>query len=346
MTPLPAPPYTGPEIDPRPRVGLTTAANKLHVTDEAWQLFAGLEHAGYALCGWGIDTPTPGGPKKDWRCVPGVLWEIGPGVVAVQDRRETDGLTAGGRRCPGPDMRLIHLEVLRDRPDVFKVGVVKDAQSDGPMHRAAAEECGTHAWITYYSPETVCRLAPFVRRANVVRTWHTLDPAAVPPYSPAGREGCLLSGAVSAAYPLRQRLIREIDKLPGVRLLKHPGYHRNGCQTPAYIQGLAGYKAAICTASVYGYALRKLIEATAAGCVVITDLPASDPLPEIDGNLIRVRPDIPTPDLADLLRSVYAGYDPERQRHYAARALEWYDYRSMGVRLAADIEILRRGYNP
>ena len=76
----------------------------------------------------------------------------------------------------------------------------------------------------------------------------------------------------------------------------HPGYHANGSFTPAlHSRNSTKFKVAICTSSTMGFALRKIIEATACGCRVITDLPAGEVMPEIDGNLTRVSSDISLP---------------------------------------------------
>ena len=108
---------------------------------------------------------------------------------------------------------------------------------------------------------------------------------------------------------------------------------------------LSHYKAAICTSSIYGYALRKIIEATACGCVVISDLPEDECLPRIDGNIIRIEPDTSTHAVADILDRIYDTYDPHLQAYYAEAACEWYDYRLVGARLANDIEAMRSTYN-
>jgi hypothetical protein len=177
-----------------------------------------------------------------------------------------------------------------------------------------------------------------------VRTYHTLDADIVPVYSAVGRQGCLLSGAVSGVYPLRWRLFREAGRLPRVTVLGHPGYHRRGCATPDFLRQLSRHKVAVCTASIYGYALRKIAEATACGCVVITDLPTDEVMPQIDGNLVRVHPETTTAEIAALLDYHYAHYTPERQQHYARLAMDYYDYRVEGKRLAAAIEEMRRAY--
>jgi hypothetical protein len=107
---------------------------------------------------------------------------------------------------------------------------------------------------------------------------------------------------------------------------------------------LTKYQVAVCTASMYGYALRKMVEATACGCVVVTDLPVDEVLPGIDGNLVRIEPDYSAKQVGSLLRRLYGAYDPEKQAFFAAVARDMYDYRVMGKKLAADIETMRGGY--
>lgn len=332
--PLPAPTYRRGGGEPGCRLGVLAAANRTHTTDEAYQIFLALEAGGYRLAG-------PGMPDGD-ASVPSLLARHRPGTVVLQDRRETDGLTAGARR--DPSLAVTCPEALAPRDGVFRGSVLKDAQNDGASQRAWAAEVGYHFWVVYYHPDVVCRLAPFVRREHLVRTWHTLDEALVPRYSPEGRAGCLISGALSAAYPLRTRLARAASRLPETAVLPHPGYRRDGCATPAYLRTLSRHKVAICTSSRYGYALRKLIEATAAGCAVVTDLPVDEVMPMIDGNLHRVHPAASTGEVAALVRRLLDGYDSARQAYFAAAAVAYYDYREAGRRLAADIEALRRAY--
>jgi hypothetical protein len=113
---------------------------------------------------------------------------------------------------------------------------------------------------------------------------------------------------------------------------------------------LSKYKVAICTSSIYGYALRKIIEATACGCIVITNLPESDRLPFIDDNLVRVFPH-PEKEFLTLqrygnrIRECIEKYDVERQRHFAEQAIKYYDYRVMCGKLVADIEQMRFSYS-
>lgn len=331
IIPSPPPLYTG---NSSKGVALAVESMKRHMTDEGWQIMAGLEHAGYTLCGHNLG--------KSETYVPIIVGRTDPGIVVVQDKREWDVAPTNFR---DKEARFTEVEYLRTRPDIFKLTIVKDAQHNPEYHQQSADEIGCHAWIVYYDPDTVCSLAPYVRRQHIVRTYHSLNPAVVPEFRHKRHHGCLLSGAVSNAYPLRKRLFKEYDKLPDTHKLRHPGYHMNGCQTAEFMQILSQYRAAICTASRYGYALRKIIEATACGCVVVTDLPEHEVMPEIDENLVRVSPEASTKDIAALLEKIYLTYDKERQIELAQRAIRFYDYRVIGRKLADDIEAMRRGYN-
>lgn len=331
MTPLAAPAYTGTSSS---GIALAVESMKRHTSDEGHQIMVGLEHAGYKLAGRRLPIDEVNVQK--------IVEQHNPGIVVVMDKREWDLIPGDFRDRTAA---FTHYGILKGREDIFKLTILKDAHQRPPYHMASAAEIGCHAWIVYYDPGRVCALAPYVRPQHVVRTWHSLDAALVPPYTPDGRKGCLLSGAVSSAYPLRQRLVQNARYLPETTYQPHPGYHMRGTATPGFLKQLAGYKVAICTASRYGYALRKLIEATACGCVVITDLPADEVLPGgIDENLVRVPSQASVPDVERVIRQAIASYDPERQRHFAELARVRFDYREIGSRLAADIEAMRRGY--
>lgn len=324
---LAPPPYSGSAAS---GIALAVEAMKRLVTDEGWQLMEGLEGAGYTLCGRRCTV--------DEVSVPEILDHCRPGVVVVQDKCRWHGNENTFR---DPDAWFVGLSALRRNQDVFKVAVLKDAQQTPEYHRWNAEEMGVHAWIVYYHPRIVRHLAPYIREEHLIRTYHSLDAGVVPPFD-SNRDGCIITGAVGDAYPLRKRLADA--RLAGVTYLKHPGYALAGCATPAFLRTLSRFKIAVCTSSIYGYALRKIIEATASGCVVVTDLPVDETLPEIDGNLVRVHPGIALARLAALLERLASWYDADRQRHYAERAKAYYDKKAVGLRLAVNIEALRSCY--
>ena len=346
-SPLPAPEY---DNDPpggsvarherdhvRPRFAFMVESMRTHMTDEGYQLALALGAGGYRLFGHGFNGC--GDVAKALR--------YDPSVVVVQDKREWIGRTAG----PGFDHResFLHADELRRRPDVFRLTVLKDAHADATLHTEAANEIGSHGWVVYYHPDVVAAQAPFVRREHLVRTWHSVDPAAVPAFNPNHRSLTvgLLSGALSGAYPLRSRLALAVrnGQMRHLSYRRHPGYGRTVCYTTAYMQDLSTYRVAVCTGSRFGYSVRKIMEATACGCVVVTDLPTDDVLPEIDGNLVRIDSDTAPGRVDALVGELAEGWDAERQRGWAERAVAWYDYRALGRRLAVDIEALRRGYN-
>lgn len=333
---LPRPPYDQPGRGGT-AVALAVESMARHMTDEGWQVMQALQHAGWRLEGHRIgDSLTH---------VPDIL-QRHPEVLAVllQDKREWDTRPADFRE---KEARFTGCEELARRPGLFKLTILKDAHARPLYHRQAAEEIGCHAWVVYYHQRIVKHLAPYVRERDLVRTWHTIDAGQVPSFLPGDERGSfLMSGAVSGAYPLRRRIASGWGVFRGLggSMMQHPGYHRDGCATPAYLQELGRWKVAICTSSMYGYALRKIIEATACGCRVITDLPTDEVLPGIDGNLIRVRPDIPIPMLRHVIEEAEATYDDVQQWSFARIAAHRYDYRTEGLRLSAAIEDRRRTY--
>lgn len=343
MAELPAPSFLGPARDGSLlKVALAVESMARHMTDEGWQIMQALEHAGYFLYARGL--PITGTLTRNSTNVRAIIEESLPMTVVVQDKREWEGRTAG----PGFDHRetFVGVHYLRQRSDIFKLTILKDAHQQPLYHRQAADEMGAHAWIVYYHPKLVKAFAPYVRERHLIRTWHTLDSRLVPEFAPAAeRDGCLLSGAVSSAYPLRRRLVENVGLLHQTTLMRHPGYRRDGCATPHYLRELNKYKVAICTSSIYGYLLRKIVEATACGCIVVTDLPIDEVVPEIDANLIRVEPTITLTKLSQTLEALCNTWHEERQRRFAEAAKARFDFRVEGVRLADEIERLRSNYN-
>ena len=315
-----------------PKIALAVESCQRHVTDEAWQIMAGLESAGYTLFGHGL----PNGETD----VDKIVSTHHPQTIIVQDRREWDVHPTSWR-----DKRAMfsHVDAIKGS-GAFCVMPVKDVHCCPTTYSAFSDRIGVHAWIVHYHPDIVLKLSPYMRPEHVVRTYHSVDPDLVPAYSEVDRHGAVLSGFVSNVYPWRRRLAATVDALPYVAYLRHPGYKLGDCATPTFLQILTRFKVAICTCSVYGYAVRKIVEASACGCVVLTDLPEDDVLPEIDGNLVRVSPDIGLAEMTEVLNRMYDEYDSDRQWQFAERAKTCYDYRTLCNKLALDIERMRYGY--
>lgn len=332
QSPLERPPYVLRHDLTAARVQLAVETFRRHMTDEGWQIQLGLELAGWEMYGAKMQPP-----RSNEINVPHILCERQPTSVIVQDKREWDPQMPG---CFDKRIAFCGVESLAESRRTFRLAIFRDAHQRWAYQRDFHDSIGAHGWIVLYHPEIICDLAPWIRRDDVVRTYHSVEPADVPPFSPDRPREALVSGASNGTiYPFRDAVIRSriCEHLP------HPGYHAAGTCTPTYLRVLSQFKVHMCTTSIFGYALRKIIESVACGCVVITDLPKGDVLPEIDECLVRVAPNIPMPDLRRLIREQCAGYDPERQSHFARVAREYYDWRVLGRKLGRDIERLRYG---
>ena len=114
-------------------------------------------------------------------------------------------------------------------------------------------------------------------------------------------------------------------------------YHERSVNTASGGYATKWRQIHVATASRFHFALRKIIESVAVGCVPVTNLPAWDVLPEIDDALVRVPDAISMGDLRGVIDAAERGWDLDRARHFAERALEFYDYRAAGLRLDAAI---------
>jgi len=331
MDQLQAPQYI-PKSEQGPRIALAVESMKRHVSDEGWQIMEALEANGYTLYGSRLPNSSTD--------VEHIVNLESPSTLVIQDIREWD-IPHGSYR--DLSAKFHNTSVLKSRPDIFKVTIVKDAHWMPITYAKASEAMGVHAWIAYYHPSTVCDLAPYIRPQHLIRTYHTIDPLLIPVPN-TDRDGCLLSGYVHPAYPLRTRLANNLPYLPNTTHLKHPGYNRDGCLTPQFLKTLNQFKVSICTSSMYGYSVRKIIESVACGCRVITDLPAHDVLPEIDANLVRVPSTTSVHEMAEIIELFCETYDFNEQRVYANKAKAYYNYIDMGKRLAHDINTMRQSY--
>lgn len=313
------------------------------MTDEGHQLQSGWEHSGISL--WGHGYPEPRNKIK----VTEILESANPAVCIIQDRREWDRRRAS---CFVKSANFKKTRFLRGVDDLFRVTVFKDSHGDPEWTFGVHRQLAIHSWLIYYHPDIVCHFGSWVRPEHCIRIYHSIDSDHVPAYSTSGRLGTLLSGAVNRpVYPLRWLLrsfYRKNNKrdrlLKNVVLRHHPGYNARGSHTRQFLHDLSKFKVSICTTSIYGYALRKIFESVACGCVPVTDLPIDDVLPEIDDALVRVPSDIRPADFFELCRQLENGYDADKAEHFARKAIEYYDWRVSGRRQCEAIEKLRKDY--
>lgn len=342
MTPrcseLLAPTYTGWSNDDRPKIALGVYSMREHTSNEGFVLTEGLRHAGWQVHGHGFPEPC------NMTDVRQILKKVNPSVVFMNDIREW-GEHCGKKDFRDPMAKFTNIEALGERTDIFKVGVSKDSHNSVELCNDSFRRAGVHCFQHTYHPRIVKHVNPGVRMKHLIRSWHSIEPADVPPFDKYQRNGCILSGALSPVYPLRQKLFEWHQRLPLVHHHAHPGYQRNKCHTPDLLDKMSRFKVAMVTSSVFGYSLRKFVEATAAGCQVITDLPTDEVMPEIDHNFVRVSPEVTLAEMRDILAEMYRTYDPERQRDLSARCKRFYDWRAVGKRLSQDIETARIGYN-
>jgi hypothetical protein len=299
-----------------------------HSTDEAWQFQLGLREAGWVLCGRGLDV--------DETDVAKLVERFDPRAVVLQDRKEWEG-----RGWRNPLDRLTNWDCLRRRGDILRLSVLKEPAGSEQCEDMGAR-AGIDGWICYYHQDAVTRFAPWARRDRMIRTHHSIDASAVPPFSAEGRAGCLLSGYVGRSvvrtYPLRTILFERWQELPESTKLDHPGYGEIGCRSGEFLKTLSQHKVAICTASIHDLLLRKIVEASACGCLVVTNLSTADIPLEITENMVRVHPSAWFDDVQVACKRALSAWNPEVQERISRGVKFWYDWRAVGKRLDRDIE--------
>jgi hypothetical protein len=333
---LPAYADPGPETTQDVFCGI--ASFRRHMSNEGWQLQDGLRQAGYHL--YGRHFPAPYNQVN----VVAIAEQVKPRVLIVQDKREWDPSRAG---CFDKTEGFCNVAAVRERDDIFRATVWKDAWFSRSYHRGGHYDLNPHVYITYYHDDLISYFSPWIHPQQLIRTYHSVDPAQVPAYSAKDRHGALVSGALNpAVYPLRYSMAvaAKAGGLTDTAVLRHPGYHAKRTSTAAFLQRMSHYRVAICTSSIFGCALRKIIEAAACGCVPITDLPAADALPVIDGALVRVSSDASTSDLNECIREQGAHYDANLREAWATKARQHYDYRSIYASLASRIAERQRSW--
>jgi hypothetical protein len=301
-----------------------------YVTSENEQLQRGLESAGWTLT------------FADGRSLKDVCESYRPAMLFVADRRDFEHWDCFGnlklppshtwRECDGID------------PTIFKATVLKDVFWYPQWQAEKIVSMGIHAVVVYYDPEIVELAFPWLKD-RLVRTWHSVEPDECQ-WNEAQRCRVCFSGAVDPnragnrndPYPLRNRILKAIgcNELGDVEVRKHPGYSAKGCDTPGYLEWLSRFKVSICTASVYSFSLRKIIEGVANGCTVVTDLHES--LPEIDDGLVRIDPGVPMAELNDVVEEAARDWDADKAMALAEKCKVFYDWRRLGKELSNNLE--------
>ncbi len=304
-----------------------------HMTSEGNELQQGLKFAEWKLIG-------PGYWQGDHADVKTILETYKPETVFVSDKRDWDENNGG---CFRKGLTYRNLEALAES-SAFKVVVVKDAGGMVDYHRHFCEQVKANAVVNYYHPLSVVGPSPFLRDYELIRTYHSVDSEYIQTlnFNPLTRKRAVVSGAVSSCYPLRERVFTHAGLLD-CETIRHPGYGNRGAMTPSYLQRLSQYKVHIATASSYGFALRKIIESVAIGATPITDLPRYDDLPGIDGALLRIGQDSTVAQIKEAIDFAEANWNPDERREYQQIALKFYDWKYIGLRLSAQIELCQKG---
>ena len=288
-----------------------------HTSNEGWQFQLSMESAGYKL----IYANVHGNDIQD------ILLMYGNDIknIIIQDPREWIGWS----ELNVPSERFTNYRLLANH-NARKLCIIKDAQHFSVQNREFGEECGIDTWIHYYSKDIVTNLNPWLKSKKLIRTYHSVEASSIPLFKELGRlDRGLLSGAASSNYyPLRTRLFK--SRINNVDCLKHPGYTATGTYTNQFLRTLNSYKVAICTASKYGYLLRKIIEASCCGCRVITNFSLSEVPPVIERNLTRVDDNIGKEAIESLVNVLCSTYDNEEQKEIAKQAIEFYRYEHIG----------------
>jgi len=320
---------SGPQRTLRGIVG-TIKKYDYYTCDEISLLQEGLDKAGYAQAGRGAIFDDVDLVK--------LTDELRPEVLLMQERMYWK--THRHYDCPADAWFTGVLEVGR-KPDLFRAVVYRDVCHCLYDNHLYHVEFNPHAYVVYYHPWIVRKLCPWILTEQMVRTHHSINPDDVPEFDPDRQGGTIITGAKGLpAYHLRTPLIDNVRFGRwgnDVTYVQHPGYDFEGSNAARYMKMLSGYRVAICTTSMFGFAVKKIIEATAAGCIVITDLPAFDSLGPIDDNLVRIPVNADHNYVRRLCVDTANHWDAKRQHGFACHAIQHFNHIDVAQRLAADL---------
>lgn len=138
-----------------------------------------------------------------------------------------------------------------------------------------------YAWEKFYPG-----LAGF---KQVVWVPHSASPDFMIPYNPDPENSILLSGAVSAHYPLRRQMKSLHEHgVYAVAYHEHPGYHcrydyeqKNGNVGRGYAERINRHRAAFTDSLSFNYVVAKYFEIPATGALLLADDAVSGPLEKL-----------------------------------------------------------------
>jgi len=294
----------------------------MHMTSEGLQLQNGLRHSGWSLAGYGyIDNCAN---------VRQLLERYRPDRVFIQDCRDWRADSGG---CFNKKIHYDKWESLK-RDGVKSFTVCKDAGTVSEYQRKFADDIGASAILVYYHEQSVTELSPWLKNYKLIRIYHSFDGDLLALIDiKKDRKPALVSGAVSGVYPTRQTAISRHIEL-GLDVLAHPGYGNKKSYTKEYLDKLSEYRVHLACSSSYKFALRKIIESVAVGCIPVTDLPEYDRLPVIDDFLVRIPQSASFEQIKDGLAVASGRWSQDLANKMQQAAVSFYDYRDSGERMS------------
>jgi hypothetical protein len=293
-----------------------------HTSDEGYQLQAGLVAAGWEICGNGYgDNCTE---------VDVLLERFTPEAVFVQDVRDW---LPESPICFRDDVGFRRIEAL-GASGIPAFTVLKDAWGWPEIQSKLAEDIHARGIVTYYHHDAVRRVAPWTAGYALHRIYHSVDADLIRSLPAVmERKRGIVTGANAECYPLRRMAIRQYRSLE-IDVRPHPGYSNRASDTTDYLAAISQYKVHVATASQWEVAFRKIIESVACGCTPVTNLPAYDVLPEIDGALYRVPSNCTADELKWYIDEAESLWNFDERQAWAERAMAYYDWRVAGQRLS------------
>jgi hypothetical protein len=214
------------------RLVLANSSYPSHVTNEGEQLQSGLAHSGWTLTGYGYGDGCVDVPK--------LILRHRPDMVFIQDKRDWDRANPGGS-FGNEKLHFEQIKTLANRPDILKVGVVKDAGSMSEYQEASIDEIEADAVVVYYHERSVLKQSRWLNHYPLIRTYHSVDADVCQgiDLTQPRRRGIVTGASNSKVYPLRASAFA-YHKALRIDAARHPGYGCRGCHTNEYLVATRG----------------------------------------------------------------------------------------------------------